>query len=189
MQKVQKNEFRKNSIKKLKFCSKFTKLRQDKYISNIILKIIKNYNIKNILLYLPLHMEVDLRNLIIYLKQKNYNVYVPFIISANTFKIVPYRLPLTKKKYNIYEPNNSFYYKNIKLDLAIVPIVGIDDSFKRIGFGVGFYDRYFASLSYKPKIIFTQLCLCKSKKIITKNHDIQGELIVTNKGILWKDNY
>jgi len=189
MDKNEKNEFRKYSKKKLKFCSKFGKLRKNKYIANKILEIIKNYNIKNILIYLPLDIEVDLRNLIIYLKKKNYKVYVPYMVSENTFKVVPYRLPLNKKKYNIYEPNNSFNSNKIKIDLAIVPIVGFDDSFRRIGFGVGFYDRYFSSLKYKPKIIFTQLCECKSNKIITKNHDVQGDFIVTNKGILWKDKY
>jgi 5-formyltetrahydrofolate cyclo-ligase len=141
---------------------------------------------KNILLYLPLDMEVDVRGLINYLRRKkNYNIFVPYMI-GETFKIVPYRLPLSKKKYNILEPNNSNFKYNVELDLAIVPIVGCDDSFRRVGFGVGFYDRFFASLKKKPKVVFTQLCLCKSTNILTQDHDVQADYIITNKGILWK---
>jgi len=131
-----------------------------------------------VLLYLPLKNEVDLRTIINYLRKKNIQVYVPFMNSKNTFKIVKYRLPLKKKKYNIYEPNNSKYALKIKLDLAIVPIVGFDISKRRIGFGVGFYDRFFSSLNYKPKVIFTQICKCESKSIITNNYDIKSDIII-----------
>lgn len=181
MGKIDKNKFRKHSIEKLKKCSQISKLRKDKYISKKLLSIILKNNIKNILMYIPLSLEVDLKNLIAYLRQKNYNIYVPYMTGKNNFKIVPYRLPLKKKKYNIYEPNNSFNSSKVILDLAIVPIIGFDDSFRRVGFGVGFYDRYFSSLRYKPKIIFTQLCSCKSKQIITENHDVKADLIITNK--------
>jgi 5-formyltetrahydrofolate cyclo-ligase len=103
---------------------------------------------------------------------------------GNTLKAVPFRLPLYKKKYNIYEPKDSNL--RVKLDLAIVPIIGTDSSFRRVGFGVGFYDRFFASLDYKPKIIFTQLSLCKSKTTLTEIHDIKSDYIITDKGTIWK---
>jgi 5-formyltetrahydrofolate cyclo-ligase len=189
MKIITKSDFRKLCIKKLKICSKRNKLKKDKFITNDILKIIEFEKAKNILLYLPLGMEVDVRGLINYLrKKKNYNIFVPYMI-GETFKIVPYRLPVTKKKYNIMEPNNSNFKYNVELDLAIVPIVGCDDSFRRVGFGVGFYDRFFASLKKKPKVAFTQLCLCKSQNILTQDHDVQADYIITNKGILWKRSY
>lgn len=185
MKIITKSDFRKLCIKKLKICSKRSKLKKDKFISNDILKIIESSKAKNILLYLPLGMEVDVRGLINTLRRKKkYNIFVPFMV-GETFKIVPYRLPLEVKKYNIKEPKNSDFKYNVELDLAIVPIVGCDDSFRRIGFGVGFYDRFFASLKKKPKVIFTQLCLCKSKNILTQSHDVQADYIITNKGILW----
>jgi 5-formyltetrahydrofolate cyclo-ligase len=90
-------------------------------------------------------------------------------------------LPLKKKKFNIYEPNNSFLKFKIKLDLAIVPIVGFDKDFRRIGFGAGYYDRFFGLLKYKPTIIFTQICKCYCKKTITQTHDIKADYIITNR--------
>lgn len=178
-----KNDFRQKSIKRLKLCSKQSKIQKDKFIVKNILKIIKKEKAKNILLYIPLKMEVDTYFLLQTLRKTNCKVFVPYMV-GKSLKIVPFRLPLEKKKYNIYEPKNSNVGRHFKLDLAVVPVVGIDKKFKRIGFGAGFYDRFFDTLNYKPTIVFTQLCLCKSSFVLSEPHDIKGEWIVTNKGIM-----
>ncbi len=188
MNSITKSDFRKDCIKKLKFCKQTAKLKKDKYISNEILKIIKFEKATNILLYLPLDIEVDVRLLIKYLRRsKKYKIFVPFMV-GKSLKIVPYRLPLKKKQYNIYEPNNSHLSYKVQIDLAIVPVIGIDKSVRRVGFGVGFYDRFFGSLNYKPTIVFTQLCSCYTNTILTFEHDIKADYIVTanNKGAKWK---
>jgi len=186
MDNQSKNSFRKICNIKHKNFNEIFKLNLNKKIQKNLKKIIIKNNYKNILLYLPLMQEVNLKQLIIWLRINKYNVFVPYMISKNKFKIVPYRLPLKKKKYNIYEPNFSNFKYKIKLDLAVVPIVGYDDTFRRIGFGVGFYDRFFNSLNYKPYIIFTQLSDCKSEKVITNDSDVKANVIVNNKGIKWK---
>jgi 5-formyltetrahydrofolate cyclo-ligase len=111
------------------------------------------------------------------LRREKKIVYVPFM-EDDSFKIVKYRLPLHKKKFNIKEPTNSFLKPN-KIDLAVVPIVGIDALNKRIGFGKGMYDRFFYRLKYRPKIVFIQLELCKSKEILSDNYDIEADYIIT----------
>ena len=179
MQYITKSDFRKQCIKRLNFCSKSSKLNKDKNISNKILKIIKFEKPKNILVYIPLGIEVDIRGLINTLrKNKRYKIYVPYMV-GNSLKIIPYRLPLIVKKYKIKEPNFSNFKYKVNLDLAIVPIIGTDKSNRRVGFGVGFYDRFFQSLKIKPKVIFTQLCLCKATNILTFNHDIKADYIVS----------
>jgi 5-formyltetrahydrofolate cyclo-ligase len=123
-------------------------------------------------------MEVDVLPLINSLRKKGINVFVPFMIE-DSFKLVKYRLPLEIKRFGIKEPKNSFcIHKNI--DLAIVPIVGVDKLFKRIGFGRGMYDRFFYRLKYKPTVIFTQLTLCKANEILTNKYDIQADYIITH---------
>lgn len=179
MKNDHKSDFRKSCIKRLEFTSLFLKYYKNKIIVKKLENFIKQSNSKNILLYIPLGIEVDIKPLIKSLrKTKNKNVYVPFM-QGETFKIVKYRLPLHKKRFGIKEPNNSFF-KASKIDLAIVPVVGIDKIGKRIGFGKGMYDRFFANLNYKPTIVFTQLILCKSKKILSDNYDIQANYIITN---------
>lgn len=174
-----KSDFRKSCIKRLEFSSKNSKYYKDKIIIKKLENFIKASEVKNILLYVPLGTEVDVKPLINkFRKYKNKNIYVPYMHDLS-FKIVKFRLPLHGKKFGIKEPNNSFT-KPRKIDVAIVPIVGVDAIGKRIGFGKGMYDRFFDTLDYKPTIIFTQLVLCKSKEILSEDHDIQADYIITS---------
>ena len=178
MKNSHKSDFRKSCIKRLEFTSLFLKYYKNKIIVKKLEEFIKRSDSKNILLYIPLGIEVDVKPLIISLRKTRKNVYVPFM-QGDSFKIVKYRLPLYKKRFGIKEPNNSFL-KAKKIDIAIVPVVGVDVIGKRIGFGKGMYDRFFGNLGYKPIMVFTQLILCKSEKILSESYDIQANYIITN---------
>ncbi len=174
-----KISFRKLCIERLNFTSKRYRYYKSKILVRNLEDVIIETRAKNILLYLPLDMEVDVKPLVKKLrKYKDKKVFVPYM-QGDSFKIVPYRLPLHKKRFGIKEPNNSFFDVK-KVDIAIVPIIGVDSLYKRIGFGKGMYDRFFARLDYKPMIIFTQLSLCKSDKILSNDYDIQADYIITN---------
>lgn len=172
-----KSDFRISSIKRLKFYSSLKKYSNSKKIVEKLKYIIKKEDAKNILLFVPLELEVNIKPLILELRKAKKEVFVPFM-QDDSFKMVKYRLPLKKRKFGIYEPNNSFM-KPKKIDLAIVPIVGVDVLNKRIGFGKGMYDRFFYRLKYRPTIVFTQLVLCKSKEILSDNYDIKADYIIT----------
>ncbi len=178
MKNNHKSDFRKSCIKRLEF----TSLCSGYYKNKIVVKKLENFidqsDSKNILLYIPLGIEVDVKPLIKDLRKAKKNIYVPFM-QKDSFKIVKYRLPLFKKRFGISEPNNSFF-KARKIDLAVIPIVGIDAVGKRIGFGKGMYDRFFARLKYRPIMVFTQLVLCKSEKILSESYDIQANYIITS---------
>ena len=178
MKNSHKSDFRKSCIKRLEFTSLCSKYYKNKIVVKKLENFIDQSDSKNILLYIPLGIEVDVNPLVKNLRKIKKNVYVPFM-EGNSFKIVKYRLPLHKKKFGIKEPNNSFF-KARKIDLAIVPVVGIDAIDKRLGFGKGMYDRFFGRLDYKPTIVFTQLILCKSEKILSEEHDIQANYIITS---------
>jgi len=159
-----KNEFRKICLNQ----KIHNRLYYSKIINKRLYKIAKNY--KKILLFIPLKNEVDLFWLIKKLKRENKNIFVPFMQDLS-FKMVKYQLPLKKKKFSILEPINK--QKTLqKIDLAIVPVVGIDKKCKRIGFGKGMYDRFFEMLNYRPKIVFTQLKLCYCADEISDKYDI-----------------
>ena len=152
---------------------------RSKKISQQLYNLVKFYGAKKILLYIPLKNEVNVKGLIYKLKRENCKVFVPFMQDIS-FKMVKYSLPLRKKKFNIYEPLNKNKTKD-KVDMAIVPIIGIDTDFKRVGFGKGMYDRFFDSLNYKPKIIFTQLDLVAVNCVVTNHFDIKADTLVTYK--------
>jgi 5-formyltetrahydrofolate cyclo-ligase len=107
-----------------------------------------------------------------------------------SFKMVTYRLPLKRGNFGVYEPKNSLL--NIKnVDVAIVPVVGVDADARRVGFGKGMYDRFFSRLTKKPITIFVQLdeCICEEK--ITDHYDVQADIYITPKYIKYyrKQNY
>ncbi len=174
-----KYNFRKQCIEKLRFSSKRQKRKKDKYICSKIFELILLHKPKIVLAYIPLDFEVNILPLINELRRRNIcKVFVPYMVDKS-FKAVKYRLPLKKKQFGIKEPNDS----NLKvdIDLAIVPIIGTDNTNRRIGFGRGMYDRFFEKLQPQPIKIFTQLSLCKSDTIVTSSHDIKADFIITHK--------
>lgn len=173
-----KDSFRKLFLNRLKFFSKHSKIKKDKYICTEILKVIDLHKAKNILLYIPLETEVDVKGLISLLrKRKNTKVYVPYM-EGDSFIPVEFRYPLKVKRFGIKEPPYSNCLKQ-KLDLIVVPIVGIDPTLRRVGFGAGMYDRFYDRLGYRPITVFTQLKLCKSNRLITSSYDIEPDYIIT----------
>lgn len=93
--------------------------------------------------------------------------------------MIPFALPLYKNKYNILEPKTKLFYP-VKIDTAIVPVLGIDSSFKRIGFGKGMYDRFFSSLNYRPKVIFLSPKTIVSRYCISDWYDVCGDEFISN---------
>lgn len=171
-----KQKFRLSGIEKLKRAN--YKPFLSKKIERKIAKIIAQKQAKTILFYLPMPYEPNLLPLMNKLR-KNKVILVPFM-QGLSFKTVQYRLPLKKKRFGIKEPGDSFKY-NKKIDIAIVPVIGVDGSFKRVGFGKGMYDRFFESLGYKPYTIFVQNIACITRENITDAHDIKADLFLTAK--------
>ncbi|CAA6805816.1 MAG: 5-formyltetrahydrofolate cyclo-ligase (EC [uncultured Campylobacterales bacterium] len=177
---MDKDQFRKKSIQELKNILPHPNIYyKQKIIEKQLLNIIKQTNSKNILAYIPLKMEFNTKNLIKIIRRKsNINIFVPFMQTVS-FKSVKYRLPIYKKKFGIYEPNNSLF-KIRNIDLIIVPVVGVDGVMKRVGFGKGMYDRFFENLPNKPTVVFVQLKTCFTKKIITNEYDIRADYYITS---------
>ncbi len=174
-----KNDFRCKAIQKLELESKkITTKSKDKKISNEIYKIIKKYDFKTIMLYIPLKLEVDINSLILKLRREKKLILVPFM-EGKSFRLVQYRLPLYKKKFGIKEPKNSYKFRTKNIDLAIVPIVGTDITLRRVGFGKGMYDRFFEK--QKKHINYTLFITRKlfiSEHNITDSHDISADMII-----------
>ena len=178
-----KDEFRSKSLKYLRKLSKKSNIKQDSLISDNIYRYIKNNRIENIMLYVPMDLEVNVFGLIKKLRMEHKRVFVPFM-TGESFRLVEYRLPLKEESFGIYEPSGSSLRRIPKIDLAIVPVVGIDSTFRRVGFGKGMYDRFFAKERRNiDKIAFISRNLCFSNDIITDNYDILADIIFTSKRV------
>ena len=173
-----KATFRENCLKKMKNSSKHNKFYKDSLLNKKLLKELKSFRGKNLLFYYPMHFEADITKTLKKLRKKC-KVFVPFM-EAESFKMVPFRLPLKQNSFGIFEAGNSF--KKIKnIDIAIVPSVGVDVNLQRVGFGKGMYDRFFAKLKKKPYTIFIQPDICYTDKSICNSYDVSCDLLLTPK--------
>ncbi|WP_331773867.1 5-formyltetrahydrofolate cyclo-ligase [Sulfurospirillum sp. 1612] len=173
-----KQDFRTHCKGKLQKISRQNLLKRNALVQKKLLQLIDEIHAKNILFYWPLKREVDVRKLLYRARcRPDCNIYVPFMEGVS-FKMVKFRLPLKGKKFNIKEPNNSFA-KCKKIDLAIVPVLGVDGAFRRVGFGKGMYDRFFESLPYTPHIAFVELVDCHTTSTVSEKHDIQADIYIT----------
>jgi len=174
---IQKDNFRRKCIEKSKK-KLHNKLYLDTKINKKLQKLLQNVpRNSNVLFYIPLKNEADITKVLKKFRKK-FNIFIPFMV-GKSFKMVPYRLPLKRKKFGILEAGNS-YKKINKIDLAIVPIVGIDKNFKRVGFGKGMYDRFFEKLKQKPYTVFVQLKLCQSQESVCDDYDVKGDMLITS---------
>ncbi len=168
-------------LERLRRAAKTSRIVRNRIVLKRVEAIVRAYMPRSVLLYLPMEHEVDPRPLLRYLRRRC-TVFVPFM-EGESFKLVQYRLPLRRKRFGIEEPNNSHFYLP-KIDLAVVPVVGVDGRLRRIGFGKGMYDRFFASLEEKPLTLFVQLSKCYTKEKITDSFDVQADIYITPEDII-----
>ncbi len=182
---MDKTTFRKKCIERVKRKKNINTYKQDKIIVRRLYMYIKKIKADTIMLYVPLKTEVNIISLINSLRKEKKVVLVPFM-EGKSFRLVKYRLPLKKKQFGVKEPNNSNKYKK-KIDLAIVPIIGTDRTLRRVGFGKGFYDRFFEK-NHKniSEILFVSREYCVSSEVITDDHDVKGDFYITPKNSVFK---
>ena len=182
---MDKTTFRKICIERAKRGKNVHTYKHDKLINKRLYSYVQKIGANSIMLYIPLKIEVNIYSLINKLRKEKKVVLVPFM-EGESFRLVKYRLPLKKKQFGVKEPKNSNKYKN-KIDLAIVPIIGTDRTLRRVGFGKGFYDRFFEK-NHKniSKILFVGREYCVSSEIITDDHDVKGNFYITPKNSVFE---
>lgn len=77
---------------------------------------------------------------------------------------------LKKNKYGIFEPVTGKTIKKKDIDLIIVPVVGYNNDYYRLGYGGGYYDRYLQD--YHGKTIGIAFQMQKISHYIPESHDI-----------------
>ena len=174
-----KNSFRQKCLQKIKKAPQHNKFYKNFLINRTLFKELEYFKEKKrlkILFFYPLPYEADIRKVLQKMRKKH-TVFVPFM-EGKSFKMVPFRLPLKKKKFGIFEAGDTIK-KNNKIDIAVVPAVGVDGNMQRIGFGKGMYDRFFAKLQEKPFTIFVQLEFCYTNQVLCDSYDIACDVLIT----------
>jgi 5-formyltetrahydrofolate cyclo-ligase len=176
--KSMKQVFREKCIKELKKRGGYGAYIKDKKIVARLYELIIQENAEHIMLYLPLKNEVNLYPLIKRLRKEKKVLYVP-VMEGKSFRLEKYRYPLRVRRFGITEPNDSKQFRRKKIDIAVVPIVGVDAALRRVGFGKGMYDRFFEKeIKNIKKVVFVARKLCYSGRVITDSYDVKADMVI-----------
>lgn len=100
--------------------------------------------------YLPLkeRNEVDTTLFLDYFHQRQIRVFVP-VVAGDEMHSVPLtpQTQLFLNKWGIAEPELVETLEIVYFDYVIVPLLYCDDRGNRVGYGKGFYDRFFARIN------------------------------------------
>lgn len=134
-----KNKLRELMINKRKSLT----LEQVNVKSNIIIEKIVDYleknNYQNVLIFMNMNNEVMATKLLEY----NFNVYITKTMPKANLKVNKYNEnELILHPFGYYESNSTDYVDPNIIDVAIVPGLAFDINGNRLGYGMGYYDRF-----------------------------------------------
>lgn len=135
---------------------------------------------KNILLFYPKGSELNLLSLMDRENSTNKNFYLP-VCRGEDIIVCPYRNgdKLSLNKYGIYEPESIPIQDLSILDLIITPALCADEKCNRIGYGKGYYDRFFCNKNLRAKKIIALPERFLIKSIPCDEFDIPCDLTIT----------
>tara|TARA_B100000902_G_scaffold399773_1_gene472449 strand:+ start:7412 stop:7987 length:576 start_codon:yes stop_codon:yes gene_type:complete len=155
---------------------------EEKNMSHVHLRpLLNNMNSDYVGSYVDYNSELSTNALHKYLIEKNFNICLPKIDyqtdEINYFKYST-GTKLIKNKYNILEPEitNEIIFPK----LVLVPLLAFNESGFRLGYGGGFYDKYF-SFQEEKEIIKVGLGFSfqKANQIPIESHDQKLDWILT----------
>lgn len=144
---------------------------------------------QQIFCYFSFRSEVPTNQLITNCLKEGKNIYIPITVNETKEMLISkydHNTELTPSSYGVPEPSvNSIHIGDRStLDVAIMPGAVFDAEGYRIGYGAGYYDKFFA---LTQKNIF-KIALAYSFQIIDKvprdKHDVPVDCIVTEKEII-----
>ncbi len=147
-------------------------------------KFYKEFSDKNkFLLYWPIKNEVDISSLLSKFLDEDKEVYLPGIENNKiVFKLLKGMNSLIKGKYNIYESTGK--YLDSDFDIIVVPAVAYDISCYRLGYGMGFYDRFFQSCGYKGIRAGVAYDYQITDTVYPEEFDEPVDIIITDKRVI-----
>ena len=150
---------------------------------------IQNRDLKKILVYKSIDNEPSIEKTIKLAWRKDLEIYIPKVVSKEQIVINRLRKnsSYSKNKFGIKESNDPDTIELSEIDLAVLPLVGIDINGFRLGYGGGYFDRFFnqeSELSRKPFIIGTGYAFQVLEVSFAEDHDLKCDSVITEKGVL-----
>mgnify|MGYP003950852649 CR=1 FL=1 len=180
----EKEHIRSKLKKKRDSINKELRTQKSQKITNFLYEIDKFKYSTNIFCYISHINEVETHPLINFILERNIDLFVPKIISS--VEMVAIRL----NNLSNLEPDNigiltpkSGEISSDTIDIAVTPGLGFTKKGERMGYGRGYYDRWFSKNKVKTKIGFAF-----EEQIVTylplEKTDINMDIVITEKEII-----
>lgn len=129
---------------------------------------------ENIMIFYPLEDEINLLDLL----KDNKKFYLPKV-QGDELLVCPYKAgdELVVSKFNTKEPVSEPVNPDV-LDIIFVPALMVDKAFHRLGYGLGFYDRFLSKNAHRAIKIVPIPSLLIREKIPFDGNDVQFDVIL-----------
>lgn len=163
----------------------------EQWSSSICLKVInivRSYKTKKILAFYPFRNEVNIVPIFSVLLSEGYELYFPKTIGNSMYfiRVTDLEKDFSIGNFGIFEPIGDVELEPSEDMICITPGLVFDKACNRLGFGRGFYDRFFAS-----NIDMTKIGLAYDFQLIDSidvlPHDVALDYVITEQRIINKN--
>ncbi|MDZ5762356.1 5-formyltetrahydrofolate cyclo-ligase [Candidatus Cyrtobacter comes] len=179
---IQKQAIRDYKLRERRALNAVVRNSLSSIIAENALLFIKNFGLTSVAGYYPINGEVDILYMLKQLYTEGYEISLPVIDSDDRLKFRFWdAVNLTEGKYGIMEPSKNFQIT--VPDIILTPLVAFDRCCNRIGYGKGYYDRFFFnSNSYKK--IGIAYSFQEVASINIEEYDAKMDCIITENSIV-----
>lgn len=182
-------DIRKSLLKETTLNLEIKKHSLDRQIFKNLVSNVDFNKYKSILCYVSFGIEVDTLSLIEYLTKNGIHVYAPKCYRENNcmkfFKIDSIQSLVYGEYKNVLEPieDTSNELTDFSNCLCIVPALSFDTLGYRLGWGGGYYDRFFRANKniFKVGLVYSS---CIADTLPRDRYDISVDLVVSEENIL-----
>lgn len=160
---------------------------KSKEIANNLFSLEEINSAQNIAIYLSFKNEVETKQIIEKFWKLNKNVFVPITNSCCdclSFTKINSFSELVLDSRGILEPKEKTFVSSEEIDLFIVPGIAFDFNGNRLGFGKGFYDKFFSKNLIQSKKIALAFEFQVLEELPCEEHDVKIDIIVSERTIL-----
>ncbi len=178
---------------RLRYTEKRQTLSQDEVLS-LSEKIFENFLVQfkpvpsqKIHCFLPIteKKEINTRSFIKYFFDHQIRIFVPKVSHGKLISVEISRdTSFIKSFWNILEPASNIDSAQKDFDFVITPLLYCDDEGNRVGYGKGFYDEFFGSISSKALKIGVSLFQPVEKVDDAAANDVRLDYLVTPTEVL-----
>ena len=151
----------------------------------IFQKLLQNEDFKNakvVMSYMDFKNEVKTDKINNFIKEFGKILVLPKVIDKETMIVIEDKNQYIVSPFGNKEPDGEEYKGNI--DIIITPGVAFDKNKNRVGFGRGYYDRFFVKYPHSTKIAIAFEEQIIDEGIEADIYDKKVDILITEKGII-----